>query len=235
MRKQWFALAIGFWAIAASAQVAGGGDGNTWGQLLVKGGPVMVVLAVMSMLTLCLSFYYLFTLRSELVVPPGLMKQLEAALAQRDYSLMARVCETDGSPAAKVIAAGLSMHRRAKRNYALVSGALEDEGARQAGVLWGRIQYLQDIAVIAPMVGLLGTVIGMIQSFVGMQAQDAVPRPTVIANGISMALVTTVGGLVLGIMAMMVYAWFRGRLQGVVTDLEVGCGRIAVELLDHDS
>jgi biopolymer transport protein ExbB len=237
MGKRLLGMAGLLWALSASAQAqapgAAAGTG-TWGEILSRGGPVMLVLAAMSLVTVFLIFYYLFTLRSELIVPSALLKQLAAALHQKDYDLMMRACEADGSPAAKVIAAGLGIHRRTKRNYALVRGALEDEGARQAGVLWQRIQYLQDIAVIAPMVGLLGTVIGMIQSFMGMQAQDAAPRPTVIADGVSMALVTTAAGLLLGIFAMIVYAAFRGRIHRLVGELETGCDRITVELLDTD-
>jgi len=227
---------MGSWAAAAVAQApGGGGTSGTWGQLLASGGPVMVVLVAMSVLTLGLVFYYLFTLRRELVVPPALVRQLEAALTRGDRALMQQACETDPSPAARVVAAGLAVARRARSRHELVLRAMEDEGARQAALLWQRIHYLQDIAIIAPLVGLLGTVIGMIQSFVGMQAQDAAPRPTVIANGISMALVTTAAGLVLGILAMTVYIAFRGRVQGLVADLETSCERIAAELLDPEA
>jgi biopolymer transport protein ExbB len=235
MGKRLLGMVALLWSAAASAQTAGSSmNVATWGQIVSRGGPVMLILGAMSILTLILIFYYLFTLRSELIVPAVLLKQLEAALAKQDYALMASACELDGSPAARIIAAGLGIYRRTKCNYALVRNALEDEGSRQAAALWQRIQYLQDIAVIAPMVGLLGTVVGMIQSFVGMQAQDAAPRPTVIADGVSMALVTTAAGLLLGIFAMIVYAAFRGRIQRLVSELETGCGRITVELLDAD-
>lgn len=202
-----------------------------------KGGIIMYVLLLLSFVASCLVFYYLLTLRNSVVVPKEFIVQAENAINQKDFEVLAQVCEENSSPASKIIAAGANIFLRSKNNYQMIKDAIEDEGVRQAGLLWHRIQALQDIAVIAPMVGLLGTVLGMIKSFMGLNAESATPRPTVIASGVSMALLTTAAGLIVGIVAMILYSVFRARINKILTELENSCNKIAVDmmLVDDDN
>jgi len=85
------------------------------------------------------------------------------------------------------------------------------------------------------MVGLLGTVLGMIKSFMGLNAELATPRPTVIASGVSMALITTAAGLIIGILAMILYSFFRARINRILTELENSCNKVAVEMMVSDT
>jgi biopolymer transport protein ExbB len=96
----------------------------------------------------------------------------------------------------------------------------EAEGSRQAGMLSQRISYLSDIGAVAPMVGLLGTVIGMINAFGTMSSQldtDATQR---LASSIQEALITTASGLIIGIVAVLFYSYFRGRVKKHMSELE---------------
>ena len=86
--------------------------------------------------------------------------------------------------------------------------------------LWQKLSYLADIAAIAPMVGLLGTVLGMIQAFNVIAFQTGAVKPVLLASGISKAMVTTATGLIVAIPAMIFYSFFRGRLQNVTARLE---------------
>ena len=97
----------------------------------------------------------------------------------------------------------------------------EAEGSRQASLLNQRITYLADVGAIAPMVGLLGTVIGMIKSFNEI-AQDSFlgAKQLELAGGVSQALLTTAGGLIVGIPALIFYSIFRGRVQRLISELE---------------
>ena len=200
-----------------------------------RGGPVMYVLLCLSFISFCLVFYYLLSLRVATVVPPKFIQQAEAALTKKDFEMLASVCRDNDSPASKIISAGTDIFIKSKNNYAMIRDAVEDEGARQASQLWHKIQPLQDIAVVAPMVGLLGTVIGMINSFMSLTEELGTPRPTVIASGVSMALITTAAGLIIGITAMILYSFFRSRINKILTSLENSCNKITVDMMVTDS
>jgi biopolymer transport protein ExbB len=96
----------------------------------------------------------------------------------------------------------------------------ETEGTRVASSLNNRVILLADIGMIAPMIGLLGTVIGIIRSFGALGADLGTARYALLSKGISEALVNTCGGLAIGIPAMIFYAFFRGRAQKLISDLE---------------
>ena len=102
----------------------------------------------------------------------------------------------------------------------------ETEGVRQASSLSHRITYLADVGTIAPMVGLLGTVSGMIHSFGALATDIATSKPMMLAQGVSEALVCTASGLVVGIVAFTGYAYFRGRVQRLTADLEAASTQI---------
>ncbi len=233
------AIMFVFTVFSSTPLLAQDGGDNKVDLLLIfeKGGIIMYILLLLSFLASCLVFYYLLTLRNSVIVPKEFIVQAENAINQKDFEVLARVCEKNNSPASKIIAAGANIFLRSKNNYQMIKDAVEDEGVRQAGLLWHRIQALQDIAVIAPMVGLLGTVLGMIKSFMGLSAESATPRPTVIASGVSMALLTTAAGLIVGILAMILYSVFRARINKILTELENSCNKIAVEmmLVDDDT
>ncbi len=203
--------------------------------LVQRGGPVMYVLIALSFIALCLVFYYLMSLREKVIAPQAFIRQAEEAITAKDFELLSRICRENDSPAAKIVSAGTDIFIRSSNNYMMIRDAVEDEGTRQAGRLWHKIQPLQDIAVVAPMVGLLGTVIGMIHSFMSLHAELGTPRPTVIASGVSMALVTTAAGLVIGIVAMILYSVFRARINKLLTVLENNCNRITVEMMVSES
>ena len=97
---------------------------------------------------------------------------------------------------------------------------MESEGARQAGRMQNMIHYLLDLSAVAPMVGLLGTVIGMLKAFNSVAFDLAKARPMELAGGVAQALITTIAGLIVAIPAMMAYSWFRGRVIKLTGRLE---------------
>lgn len=203
---------------------------SNYAELIAQGGPIMPILYLLSFIAFCLIFYYLLSLRIEVIAPSELKKQIQDALGKKDFELTERICREDNSPLAKIIEAGIHIVKKPNSTYHMLRDAIEDEGTRQGSFLWQRIQYLQDIAIISPMVGLLGTVFGMIHSFMGLNSEIATPRPTIIASGISMALITTAAGLLIGIPAMAVHAYFRGRVTRLLAELEGSCSEISREL-----
>ncbi len=105
-------------------------------------------------------------------------------------------------------------------DFQLVREIAETEGTRVAASLNNRVIYLADIGMIAPLLGLLGTVFGIIHSFGALGADIGSARYVALSRGISEALVNTAAGLAIGIPAMMFYAFFRGRAQKLISDLE---------------
>lgn len=218
-----------FFALGLAAQDSVASPSPTLGDIIEKGGPVMYVLLLLSFIAVCLIFYYLFSLRADLIVPQSMMSQFEEK--KKDLDMMSQICAEDDSPLSKIISAGIETARRPNSNYAMLRDAIEDEGVRQTGRLWNRIQYLQDIAVVSPMVGLLGTVVGMIKSFGALYAENVTPKPTIIAQGISMALITTAAGLIIGIFSMIIYSYFRGCVNRLVSELESASGKVSREMI----
>ncbi len=204
----------------------------TLGEMLNKGGPLMPVLYALSFLAVCLIFYYIFSLRRELISPASLSEEIDEALAKKDLQLLEQICTRNDSPLSKVVLSGVEVLQSPNASYEMVKDAMEDEGARQGSTLWERIQYLQDIAIVSPLVGLLGTVMGMIVSFGALQSEAMTPRPTMVAKGVAMAFTNTAAGLVIAIPAMLIYAVFRGRVKSLITDFESKSNRISRKMLD---
>ncbi len=200
---------------------------NTFRDVLAAGGWPMDVLILLSILAIALVVFFLLSLRSAVLHPRAFMRQAENAAMEGDVEALQSICERSGCAAARVLKAACEHMMPGKGgDYAIVRDAIEDEGARQAGFLWQRIQYLMDIAVIAPMVGLLGTVLGMLDSFAGMNMEVGGVNPISLSGGISKALVTTAGGLVVGIAAMVLYSLFRGRVNRLVSGLETATNEV---------
>jgi biopolymer transport protein ExbB len=172
--------------------------------------------------------YYFLTIRGGALYPTSFLRQAEDIAATGDAEALRTLCGENDSAAAQIIgAAAEHVVGDASASYAAVRDAVEDEGARQAGVLQQRIQYLMDVAVVAPMVGLLGTVLGMMKAFAGLKAGlNIANKADALAAGVGQAMYTTAGGLIVGIAAMVVYALFRGWVNRHIGQLELACSRV---------
>jgi len=122
-----------------------------------------------------------------------------------------------------------------KTDAMLLKDIVEGEGARQSEAIQGQTQYLMDIAVVSPMIGLLGTVFGMLRAFSSVALDIAKAKPVVLAAGVSQALVTTAFGLIVGIPAMLFYAFFRRRASKLVSHLEALSADVLTALLSQES
>jgi biopolymer transport protein ExbB len=106
----------------------------------------------------------------------------------------------------------------------------ESEGSRQAGILTARVSYLSDIGNVAPMLGLLGTVLGMIQAFFDLSHGTEGVKQMELSSGISVALITTAAGLIIAIPTMLAYAFFRTRTQRYIGELEAASSHLVALL-----
>lgn len=195
-------------------------------QLLEAGGVVGVVLAALSVAMLALVIEHLVSLRSGALNPRKLAEQVHQLMHERQFKIAAKLCRDDGSLLGFVLAAGLT---EIGCGYALVEKAMEDACAQYAARLYRKIDSLSVIGTLAPMLGLLGTVWGMMIAFSEF-ASKANVQVTELAPGISTALVTTLMGLAVAIPAYAAFAFFRNRVDEGVS----ACSQMADHLfLDY--
>ena len=203
---------------------------NLW-QVLVSGGPVMIVLGVLSVITITLILVCFFSLTRRSVVTGRYMQTADALLRKGDYLGLLAVSNRHNEAVARVMQLTLDfLTKHPRATLANVREIAQTEGVRQASAMHQTVSYLADIATLAPMVGLFGTALGMIKSFTAFSGDFAAARPVMLAAGVSEALLNTAGGLMIGIPAMAAYAFFRGRLNGLTGDLESATARLLVLL-----
>jgi biopolymer transport protein ExbB len=190
--------------------------------IVVAGGIMMYPLALISVIGVVLVLIYLLTIRRNAVVSDRFMNAAEAMIRKRDYLGLVAYCHRHNESMARITQKSLDfLMKNQAASFGDVREVAEAEGSRQAGLLSSRITYLADIGSIAPMVGLLGTVLGMIKSFLQISSGDVQGvRQMQLAEGVSEALITTAAGLMIGIPALVFYSLFRGRVQKYIAELE---------------
>jgi len=192
------------------------------------------LLGLLSILTLALIIYFLAVLRKGQVVPEPLHRELIEKLQAGNLEDARRLCSFRGGALSAVMLSALD-HLKSipDADAMLLRDVVEAEGARQSEAIEGQPQLLMDIAVVAPMIGLLGTVFGMMIAFNAVSDQIAVVRPTALVAGVNKAMITTAFGLVVGIPAMMFFAYFRRRASRLISILEVASGELVMILLSR--
>lgn len=188
---------------------------------LVNAGPVMVPLFLLSIFSVMLVIVYLLTIRRGAVASSGYMATADALLRKRDHLGLLAVSNRHGEALARVVQKMLDFTtKNPSADFQQVREIAETEGTRAAASLNNRVTYLADIGMLAPMLGLLGTVIGIIRSFGALGSDLGSARYVQLSKGISEALINTSAGLAIGIPAMIFYAFFRGRAQKLISELE---------------
>lgn len=198
-------------------------------ELIKAGGWVMIPLILCSIAALAIIGERLWTLRRQFVAPPTLVNQVQAWLKAGQMNDARLQLLRDSSPLGRVLAAGV-VNRRHKRE--IVKEAIEDAGRHTVPELERYLNSLGTIAAIAPFLGLLGTVLGMIKMFAGIGSRG-LGDPSIVASGISQALVATAAGLAVAIPALMFYRYLRARVDGLLVDMEQEALRM-VEILQGD-
>lgn len=227
-------------AETAMAQAAGKtvevGQTLTLHDMVSKGGMLIYVLGFMSVLGVAFVIYFFVVLRRAQVVPSTLRDEVLDRIEAGQLSDARTACGYKPCAFSEITVAAIDcVNAMEKTDPFLLRDVIESEGTRQAMTLQSQIQYLLDIGVIAPMVGLLGTVFGMVHAF-GVVAVDlAKAKPMVLAGGVAEALVNTAGGLIVGIPAMIFYAYFRGRAAKLVTELEQASMSVFMALVQRKS
>ncbi|MFZ4774698.1 MAG: MotA/TolQ/ExbB proton channel family protein [Terrimicrobiaceae bacterium] len=193
---------------------------NLW-DFVVSGGVMMIPLGALSVLAVMLILVYLVTLRRGAVVTSRYMQTAEALIRKRDDLGLLAISNRHNEAVARIVQRTLDFTTKNPRaTFSQAREIAQAEGMRLAGAMSQQVSYLADIGTIAPMLGLFGTVLGLIKSFTAVASDIAASRPTLLAHGVSEALVATAAGLLVGIPAMAAYSFFRGRVQARISDLE---------------
>ncbi len=224
------------WPLAAGAANGEGTAGTESSvsllDLVRDTGVMFYPLALLSVAAVFLIVYYAFAIRQGTVVSDKFMRTADVLLRQEDHIGLLEVCERRSDSIARVAEKMLDfVTKNPGAPFEKVREVGESEGSRQSSLLTQRITYLADVGAIAPMIGLLGTVLGMIKAFreIGSHVVFG-DRTTGLASGVSEALLTTAGGLLIGIPALIFYSVFRGRVQRLISDLEAASTHILVLL-----
>lgn len=223
MKWRLFTMAAALLPIASTSAAEESPSGNVdFLEILAKGGVMMYPLALLSVVAVVLILLYALTIRRNAVVSDRFMNAAEAMIRKRDFLGLVAYCHRQNECMARITQKTLDfVSKNNTVSFGEVREVAQAEGSRQAGMLSQRITYLADIGSIAPMLGLLGTVIGMIKSFLQISVGNFEGvRQMKLASGVSEALITTAAGLVVGITALIFYSLFRGRVQKFIAELE---------------
>jgi len=211
----------------ASAQGTAGPPGAraeaapaTLSELFQAGGLMMYPLVGLSVLAVALIVFYTFSIRQGAVVSDRFMDEAETLIRKGDYLGLLQVASRRNECIARITQKTLEFAtKNPTATFDDVREVTEAEGTRQASLLSGRISILADIITVAPMVGLLGTVLGMIAEMRTISKSiNSVQME--FASGVAEALIATAGGLLVAIPCVLAYAVFRGRVQRLIAELE---------------
>lgn len=178
-------------------------------ELLAAGGMIGYVIIFLSFLMVALIVDYLLTIRRTTFITPGLAEEVHKLLAERKLSEATQLCEKQPGFMGRVLFAGL---QESQLGFTAIEKAMEDAAAEQSARCYRRIEHLSVISTLAPMLGLMGTVWGMIQAFMEFEMK-ANPQISELAPGVYKALVTTLQGLAVAIPATGALAFFRSRVE----------------------
>ncbi|MCX6866341.1 MAG: MotA/TolQ/ExbB proton channel family protein [Verrucomicrobia bacterium] len=204
-------------------------------EVLAKGGPMIYPLGVMSVIMVLLILVFLLSIRRNVIASDRFMNAAESMIRKRDYLGLLAYSQRRNECVARITQKTLEfVAGNPSIPFENVREAAQTEGSRQAGMLTARITYLADIGSLAPMVGLLGTVIGMIKAFIEISTGEVQGvRQMGLAQGVSEALIATACGLAISIVALSFYSFFRGRVQKYIGELEAAATHLVALLHGH--
>jgi biopolymer transport protein ExbB len=198
--------------------------------MMEQGGVILWTILGLGFIALVLAVYLLLTVTARREAPASLVRRAQTQIRAGDLRGAYKMCRERDEFLAHVLAAGLKM---AGHDRYVIQEAMESEGERGAAALWQRISWLNNIGTLAPLLGLLGTVWGMMRAFSAIALDNAQVKGLTMAYSVSTAMITTAAGLVLAIPAMAIYFYLRGRVVKIVASVE-GHASEFVELIAEE-
>ena len=183
---------------------------------LSRGGVVMIPLILCSVLGLALVIEKAVSLRRKKILVPEIISVIESISSTEDIKMATSICERNSGPFANIILAGLHSQNLPQEE---IKEIITDQGRQEVRELERGLPVLETIASISTLLGLLGTVIGMIKVFTVISIQGA-GQASLLAGGISEALITTATGLSIGIPVLVAFNYYTNRAENLILDIE---------------
>ncbi len=195
-------------------------------EIFQRGGLMMYPLALASFLALAIIVERFITLRRNKIIIPDIINVIEQFKSFKDVDLARSICAKFSGPLPNLVRVGLD---NSELNRVEIRELIEDQGRQEVRHLEKGLGILETIAVVSPLLGLLGTVLGMIQVFNVIKDQG-IGQAAALSGGISEALITTVTGLFVGIPVLIFYNYFANRAENFVLDIEKQCNFLIQKL-----
>ena len=190
---------------------------RTLWDLVLDGGYIMIPLALLLLVCVYVFCERCWTINRAMRQDKTFMKRIRDCVMEGDMNNAVRLCKKSDTPVSRLVYKGIT---RIGRPASEVMAAVENTGNVEVGRLGKGLTWLSTTAAGAPMLGFLGTVVGMMESFFEMSAAGSASDINTLSGGISLALVTTVAGLIVGIIALFAYNYLVSRLDRLMTELE---------------
>ncbi|MEN6520388.1 MAG: MotA/TolQ/ExbB proton channel family protein [Armatimonadota bacterium] len=196
---------------------------------LSKGGPVMIPLMACSIISVAVAIERFVKLKAATADTSDLARRTEDMLYNGESEQAATACEASAAPVGAVLSAGIRSRRmgieRAQR-------AMEEQAQREIAGFQVRLGILDTIVTIAPLLGLLGTVVGMIRSFHVISSKNGISTPTAITGGVAEALIATATGLAIAIFSVVTYNYLNERVKRAIEMMEIRATQLVNVLAD---
>ncbi len=186
-------------------------------EILQKGGPVMALLGICSILAVWIFLERLFHYHRAQIRVEEFMKGIRNVLKRQNIVEAISICEETPGPVAHVLKAAIMKHEGTREE---IREAVDDAGLTEIPRLEKNLPVLATVAHVSPLLGLFGTVLGMIKAFIVVQQKAPIVQPGDLAGAIWESLITTAGGLAVAIPAYVAYNYLVSRVQGLILDME---------------
>jgi biopolymer transport protein ExbB len=194
--------------------------------LIEKSGPVFYALAFCSLLATVVIIERLISLRRSRVLPRQIIDVVEAIQPGRDLSMALEICRKNPGVLSDVMRAGLE---NVDKPWEMMRDAVIDAGREETPKIERHLFWLQTVAQASPLLGLLGTVFGMIRMF-GAVSLSGLGDPQILSRGISEAMLATAEGLCIGIPALVAFNYLSSRAEQLIAEIETQAGRMVARL-----
>ncbi|MEM8494251.1 MAG: MotA/TolQ/ExbB proton channel family protein [Planctomycetota bacterium] len=190
-------------------------------------------IAALSVIALGLFLWLLLTINARAMAPRDFLDEVTRLVVRGEHEKAADLCRR-----ARGVWVGPIVQRcveNAGQGHSVVLEMVQSEGRRAADVVWNRVSYLSDISNVAPMLGLLGTVIGMITAFFGLERETGSINAAVLSRGVGQAMTTTMFGLFVAIGSLVMYSIIKSRATRTLAEAERAVNTIADHLQRDES
>ncbi len=190
--------------------------------MILSGRYMMIPIGLASLVGLTVIIERFLVLRKSRILFPEISGAVNSMGASDDLSVLRSICERHPGAFANIVLAGLD---HSENDWIIIRDVLQEAGRQEAARLTRRLGILETVAAVSPLLGLLGTVLGMIRVFATI-SNAGLGSPEVLSTGISEAMITTAAGLIIGIPALVAYNWLNGRADRIIFDLEYNSTKV---------